>query len=137
MKEIHVVAGVIHSADREHILIARRPEHLHQGGLWEFPGGKVQAGEQRRKALERELAEELAIEVVAAEPFLEVCHQYPEVAVLLDTWQVSAFSGTAVGNEGQEVRWVAIDELGRFAFPAANQPILDALAQQARAARGE
>ena len=136
MKEVHVVAGVIRSPDRERILIARRPDHLHQGGLWEFPGGKVQDGEQPCSALARELAEELAIEVMVAEPFLEVRHQYPDKAVLLDIWQILAFSGTPVGNEGQRVLWVAIEELGHFDFPAANQPILEALAQQAREARG-
>ena len=127
MTPIHVVAAIIHHPGRERILLARRPDHLHQGGLWEFPGGKVDAGEGARQALDRELAEELAIQVVRAEPFLEVRHQYPDKAVLLDVWQVWEFAGTPVGNEGQAIRWAELAALPAYSFPAANQPILDAL----------
>jgi 8-oxo-dGTP diphosphatase len=127
MTHIHVVAAIIHHPDRQRILLARRPDHLHQGGLWEFPGGKVDAGEAARQALDRELAEELAIQVLRAEPFLEVRHQYPDKAVFLDVWQVWEFAGSPVGNEGQAIRWAELAALPEYSFPAANQPILDAL----------
>jgi len=127
MKHIHVVAAIIQHPDRERILLARRPDHLHQGGLWEFPGGKVDAGEAAFAALRRELEEELGIGVTRAEPFLEVHHEYPDKAVFLDIWQVGEFTGTPTGNEGQLVRWVALGDLGGYDFPAANRPILDAL----------
>lgn len=127
MTHIHVVAAIIHHPDRERILLARRPDHLHQGGLWEFPGGKVEAGEPPHLALQRELAEELAIQVLRAEPFLAVRHQYPDKSVLLDIWQVREFAGTPVGNEGQAILWARRAELPGYRFPAANQPIVEAL----------
>lgn len=126
MSRIHVVAAVILASDQR-ILIARRPDHLHQGGLWEFPGGKVERGETVAAALHRELLEELAIQVKSAAPFLEVQHDYSDKAVLLDVWWVKAFSGQPQGNEGQRLQWVTVAELTNYAFPAANQPIIDAL----------
>jgi 8-oxo-dGTP diphosphatase len=126
MAIIHVVAAVIVAADKK-ILLAKRPAHVHQGGLWEFPGGKVEEGENAEQALARELEEELAICVTGAAPLLKVRHDYPEKTVLLDVWKVSSFSGCAKGNEGQPIVWVAIDQLGKYPFPEANQPIVEAL----------
>lgn len=123
---IHVAAAVI-LADDQRILIARRPDHLHQGGLWEFPGGKVERGETVADALHRELREELAIRVQSAAPFLKVQHDYADKAILLDVWWVRAFSGQPQGNEGQLLQWATVTELADYPFPAANQPIIDAL----------
>ena len=124
MKEIHVVAGIIYSPDKAQILIAKRPDHLHQGGLCEFPGGKVDAGESAADALARELVEELNIQVVEAEPFHQLSHRYPDKAVYLDFWVVHRFSGEPHGLEGQEIAWVPLGNLMEFAFPQANVPIL-------------
>jgi 8-oxo-dGTP diphosphatase len=123
---IHVAAGVIVAAGGQ-ILIARRPESAHQGGLWEFPGGKVEAGESVEAALARELQEELAIVVTACAPLLEVHHNYPDKSVLLDVWLVTAFTGEPHGNEGQPVRWVDVAALNNYTFPAANAPIVAAV----------
>ncbi|WP_193161314.1 8-oxo-dGTP diphosphatase MutT [Microbulbifer hainanensis] len=125
-KIVHVAVGVIRREDGK-ILIARRPEHLHMGGRWEFPGGKVEAGETVQQALARELREEIAIEVTQLQPLIEIRHAYPEKTVLLDTWWVTAFSGEARGVEGQQTRWVTAEELEQFQFPDANQPIVDAI----------
>jgi len=125
MKRIHVAAAVIRSADGR-ILIARRPLDKHQGGLWEFPGGKVEAGESVQAALARELLEELGIEVTRAQPLIQVRHDYPDKQVLLDVWQVLAFQGEAHGAEGQPLAWVTASELDGFEFPAANRPIVSA-----------
>ena len=125
-----MVAAVIVHADRQSIFISRRADHLHQGGLWEFPGGKVEAGESAESALARELFEELDIAVQAARPFMQVEHDYSDKQVLLDIWQVDSFTGTARGKEGQQCRWVGLQELHNdqlFEFPAANQPILQRL----------
>lgn len=125
-----MVAAVIVHADRQSIFISRRADHLHQGGLWEFPGGKVEAGESAEFALARELFEELDIAVQAARPFMQVEHDYSDKQVLLDIWQVDSFTGTARGKEGQQCRWVGLQELHNdqlFEFPAANQPILQRL----------
>jgi len=126
MVPVHVAAAVIVGVDGD-ILIARRPDHVHKGGLWEFPGGKVEEGESVQVALARELEEELAINVLGAEPLLNVHHAYPDKAVLLDVWRVTKFSGEPRGNEGQLITWVTVDQLGDYLFPEANQPIIDAL----------
>lgn len=120
-----VVAAVI-VGDDGRILISRRHDHLHQGGLWEFPGGKQEPGETPLEALRRELHEELGIELLAARPLIRVHHDYGDRAVLLDVWRVEAFTGVAHGREGQPLAWVAPDDLPGYAFPAANQPILRA-----------
>lgn len=125
-KQIHVAVGVIQNACGE-IFIAQRAADAHQGGLWEFPGGKLEPGETTSQALTRELREELAIDVEACEPLIQIRHQYPDKAVLLDVYRVTAFSGEPRGNEGQPVRWVSPGHLGHYAFPAANRPIIKAL----------
>ena len=125
MSRLHVVAAVIRDPQGQ-IIIAQRPAHKHQGGLWEFPGGKVEVGEAPAVALARELAEELGIQVTAARPLLQVRHDYPDQAVLLDVWQVDAFSGDAHGAEGQPLAWVAPRDLVNYDFPAANRPIVQA-----------
>ena len=124
---IHVAVAVIRNA-RNDILISRRHADSHQGGLWEFPGGKLKRGESLQQALERELREELGIEIGAIRPLLEIEHDYGDRRVLLDVWLVREFSGEARGLEGQPLNWVAPAELANYAFPAANRPILEAIA---------
>ena len=124
-KLIHVAAAVIRDR-RGHILIARRPDDKHQGGLWEFPGGKVEPGEPVADALARELHEELGIRVTSARPLILIPHHYPDKSVLLDVWEVDGFEGEAHGAEGQPVCWVAPEALDDYAFPAANTPIVAA-----------
>lgn len=125
MKRVHVAAGVIRRSDG-HVLIAKRPLDKHQGGLWEFPGGKVEAGETAEAALARELAEELGIAVSASRPLIQIRHDYPDKQVLLDVWEVLAFSGEPHGAEGQPLAWVDPEGLPDYSFPAANQPIVAA-----------
>ena len=127
-RRITVAAGVIVN-DRRQILLAKRPQHVHQGGLWEFPGGKVEASETVDAALSRELFEELAIEVTSAIPMLKVSHDYPDKSVFLDVWLVDSFRGIPHGNEGQEVRWVDVEQIDSFSFPEANVVIVDAVKQ--------
>lgn len=124
-KLIHVAAAVILDS-RGHILLAQRPADKHQGGLWEFPGGKVEPGEPVVDALHRELDEELGIQLTQAEPLIRIPHHYPDKSVLLDVYTVSAFNGEPWGREGQPVRWVAPVELADYEFPAANKPIVTA-----------
>lgn len=126
MKRIHVAAAAIFDVDGR-VLLARRADHVHQGGLWEFPGGKLEPGEAPRQALERELQEELGIKVGSARQLIRVRHDYPDKSVLLDVWCVAGFTGVPAGCEGQPLEWVSPDDLGEFAFPAANIPIIRAL----------
>jgi 8-oxo-dGTP diphosphatase len=122
----HVVAGVITNT-RGQILLALRPKHVHQGGLWEFPGGKCEPGESAEKALARELQEELDLIVQQARPLIRVTYNYSEKAVLLDVWQVERWRGHIWGREGQIVSWNSLNELKSKQFPLANYPILTAI----------
>lgn len=125
MKRVHVVVALIISEGK--ILIALRPDHLHQGGLWEFPGGKVDEGEMPDAALTREIKEELSLLVLKSEPLFHIRHDYADKSVLLDIWRVTEFTGQAAGSEGQQIAWVALKDLEQFKFPAANREILDYL----------
>lgn len=125
MSRVHVAAAVIRRADG-HVLIARRADTQHQGGLWEFPGGKVEAGEGVEAALARELREELGIEVQRSRALISVSHDYPDKQVLLEVREVRDFSGEPHGAEGQPLAWVAPRDLPQYAFPEANRPIVAA-----------
>ncbi|MGB0733305.1 MAG: Nudix family hydrolase [Pontibacterium sp.] len=125
-KIVHVAAAAI-IGENGKLFLAKRPSDKHQGGLWEFPGGKVEPGEPVLDALSRELYEELGINVVHAEPLIKVPYHYPDKSVLLDIFKVTAFTGQAWGKEGQETKWVKIAELDNYTFPAANVPIVDAI----------
>lgn len=119
---LRVAVGVLRDADGR-VLLTRRAETAHQGGLWEFPGGKVEAGESVRDALARELAEELGISVTAATPLIRVPYDYGDRVVLLETWSVDTFHGQPAAREGQPLQWVAPADLAGVRMPAANRPI--------------
>ena len=99
---IHVAVGVVQNAHVE-ILITQRPEHLHQGRLWAFPGGKVEQGEDVLHALQREFKEEVGITIESTELLIQIPFHYPDKSVLLDVFRVTAFSGVASGLEGQAI----------------------------------
>ncbi|MBI2802594.1 MAG: Nudix family hydrolase [Gammaproteobacteria bacterium] len=109
------------------VLVSRRPHHVEQGGLWEFPGGKLLAGETPLVGLTRELEEELGITLKSAIPLIKIRHSYVERTVLLDVWEVWAWNGKPYGREAQEVTWLRDDVLRELDFPAANAPIITAL----------
>jgi 8-oxo-dGTP diphosphatase len=123
---VHVAVGVILSPENK-ILIALRHPNSHQGGLWEFPGGKVEVGESVERALARELDEELGIELGEVRPLMTIKHDYPDKSVCLDVWWVERFSGEPEGREGQLIRWVSIADLMNYAFPPANAAIVEAI----------
>lgn len=126
MARVHVAVGVVLNSEGR-VLISKRHSDSHQGGLWEFPGGKVETGESVYAALQRELLEELDIHIGEAREMLQIQHDYADKQVLLDVWRVSAFTGIARGREGQPLRWIAAGELADYAFPAANGPIVAAI----------
>ena len=122
-KTVPVAVAVLVN-ERGEVLLTRRHPERHQGGLWEFPGGKCEAGEDVAAALRRELREELDVDVEAHEALLSVTHDYPEQRVRLHVHLVTAYRGAARPREGQPLRWVAASELERYTFPAANAPIV-------------
>jgi len=107
---IHVVVGILIDEEGK-FLVGLRPDDKPYAGYWEFPGGKVEANESPRVALERELQEELAIEVVKAESWFQHTHQYPDKKVWLDVWKITEFRGQPHGMEGQRLAWVTVQEL--------------------------
>ncbi|MBU2953985.1 Nudix family hydrolase [Marinobacter sp. F3R08] len=127
VKEIHVAVAVVVRDGR--VLIARRPDHAHQGGLLEFPGGKVEPGESVQSALVREIAEETSLRVPEAslESVIGIRHDYGDKRVFLDVWETRAAEGEARGCEGQPVQWCRPDQLRDEDFPVANRPIIRAL----------
>lgn len=125
---IHVVAGLIEGPGPQYLL-AQRGAHQHLAGCWEFPGGKIEAGESQLDALRRELQEELAISLTEAEPFLSLNYDYPEKTVALHFFRVTQFEGEARGCEGQMLRWVPLAELPGLDLPPANIPVLERLEQ--------
>ncbi|GFD66996.1 8-oxo-dGTP diphosphatase MutT [Alteromonas sp. KUL106] len=125
MKVVHVAVGVIARSDE--IFITLRPDNVHQGGKWEFPGGKVEEGETVLQALKRELAEEVGISVNHSEPVIVITHDYGDKQVKLDVHRVNDFIGEPHGKEGQASRWVNVKALDPADFPEANVPIIRAL----------
>lgn len=121
----HVVAAVLEDI-HERILITKRPEHVHQGGLWEFPGGKLDPGESPDEALARELREELGVIPRAYRPLIRIAHDYADKQVLLDVYRVLNYAGKPQGREGQPLAWVSRDNLVDYAMPAADRPIVAA-----------
>jgi len=121
-----VAVGIIENAQHR-ILVARRPEHKHQGGKWEFPGGKIHVGEAVHDALARELHEELGITLRGACPMQRVRHDYADRSVLLDVWRVTDYTGELRGREGQPLRWLMPQELVSLDLPDADLPIVRAL----------
>jgi 8-oxo-dGTP diphosphatase len=109
------------------VLIAKRPKGWHQGGLWEFPGGKIEPGEDGRAGLRRELREELGIEITIARPLIQIRHRYADRAVLLDCWRVSHWEGEVHGREGQRIAWARPEALDERRFLPADKAILTAL----------
>lgn len=121
---IQGAVGVIRNSDNR-FLIAERPVHKPMGGMWEFPGGKVEPGEEVGDALVRELQEELGIKILNYTSLIQVHHDYPDYSVVLHVYLIEQFEGEAEGMEGQQVRWVFPEELCQYKFPEASPPILE------------
>ena len=122
---LQVAVGVLKNTAGK-ILISLRKSGVHQGGLWEFPGGKLDVNESAEQALVREFKEELDITINSASPLIAIKHKYADLAVQLHVFLVTEYSGEAKGCEGQFFKWVTPTELNKHTFPAANQPIIKA-----------
>lgn len=123
---LKVVVGILFNQHHE-VLISKRHQDVHLGGMWEFPGGKYEPGETGFQALQRELNEELGVTIEEAEPLIQVQHQYPERHVLLDVWMVKRYWNKPFGRENQALQWVKPDQLHHYQLPAADAPIIKAI----------
>jgi len=123
---LRVVAAAIFD-DTGRVLIAQRPEGKHMAGWWEFPGGKVADGESDAAALERELREELGVETRVLREITTMSHEYPDRIVDLVLWQASIASGEPRGLDGQQLKWVDCQSLGKERLLPADLPLIPAL----------
>jgi len=130
--QIDVVGAVIENESGE-VLCARRAPGSARGGLWEFPGGKIEPGERPEEALRREIREELGCDIVVGEPVAEATHRYPEVVVRLLTFRARLVRGRPVSREHAELRWVPVAALGRLDWAPADLPTVARLQAEAGA----
>ena len=126
MQRFHVAAGILRNASGQ-VLIAERNETGPFSNFWEFPGGKIHAGETALVALKRELLEEIGIEATAIEPFMNLTHEYPDRTVDLEFFSVTQWRGEPAGLEGQSLRWIDIPDLNSDELLPADAPIVKLL----------
>lgn len=122
---IHVTAGLI--CNDKKYLITKRPDGSHLEGFWEFPGGKQEAGESLRTCMEREVMEELGMEVKAEKLLLTVQHEYDTKLVDLHFFECECVKGSPKPFDGQEIRWVSPSDLKKYNFPPPDKKIVELL----------
>jgi len=120
---LQVAVGVLIKDGR--VLVSKRTAGSHLADFWEFPGGKIEPGEDLEDALNREFYEELNIRISGVSPLMEISYSYPEKDVFLRVCQINNYSGDLRGVEGQEIRWCSAGQLEKIQFPPANKLILD------------
>jgi 8-oxo-dGTP diphosphatase len=128
---MHVMAGVMIDVEGR-VLLAQRPAGKHLAGMWEFPGGKLEPGEEPLAALARELDEELGVTLQRAEPLIRVPCHYIDRELLLDTWRVDQWEGTPQSREGQALQWLSPDQVDPAILTLADRAILQAIRLPAR-----
>lgn len=126
-----IAVGVIRD-EMGRVLIQQRPEDAMLGGLWEFPGGKVEPDEAPEAACRREIAEELGVMVEVGAPLARIGHAYSHFRITLYAFRCRLVSGEPVHHRGRPVRWAAVEELGAYAFPRANRRLIEALEAEGR-----
>ncbi|MGF1675705.1 MAG: 8-oxo-dGTP diphosphatase MutT [Rivularia sp. (in: cyanobacteria)] len=129
----HKIIGVaVIWNDKQQILIDRRRQQGTMGGLWEFPGGKLEPGETIEECIKREIAEELAIEIKVGEHLITIDHTYIDLRVTLTVHECHHIKGIPQPLECDEIRWVNLEQLEEFNFPAANVQIIAALQRKVK-----
>ncbi len=129
IRNLTVVAAVIRDGDGR-VLLTRRPRDRHMGGLWEFPGGKVDDGEAPSDALTRELREELGVAAGVERPITFAVHEEWGLRILLLFYAVQILDGEPKGKEGQAVAWVPVTELASYPTPPADAELVRSLSAQ-------
>jgi 8-oxo-dGTP diphosphatase len=120
---VTVVAAVIRD-DQGRVLLTRRPDDRHMGGLWEFPGGKIDAGEAPDTALRRELREELGLMIDVGRPITFAVHEEPELRILLLFYESDIVQGEPQGREGQAIAWIPVSDLQSYPTPPADTELI-------------
>lgn len=126
IKQLNISVGIIRNAQRE-IFITQRDASSHMAGFWEFPGGKIEAGETPEQALIRELQEEVGIEAKSPALLKTLEHRFSDRVITLHFFLVEDWLGEPYGKEGQPKRWVAQSQLDEAEFPPANEMVVKAL----------
>lgn len=126
VKQVEVVGAVIQNEAGE-VLCAQRSPRMSQGGLWEFPGGKIEPGESPAESLRREIREELGCEIAVGERVADVTHPYPELTVRLITYRARLTGGSPTPKEHAELRWLPAAELGSLNWAPADLPTVQRL----------
>ena len=128
LKLVLVAACALIDADGR-VLLAQRPEGKTMAGMWEFPGGKVEAGERPEETLIRELKEELDIDVKEAclAPFAFASHSYEDFHLLMPLYLCRRWDGVVAPREGQQLNWVRPREMGKYSMPPADMPLVSQL----------
>ena len=125
---IHKKIGVaVIVNEQQEILIDKRLPTGVMANMWEFPGGKIEAGETPQICIQREIKEELGVDVKIDRHLIDITHPYPEFTVTLSVYLCQIISGNPQPLECAEVRWVKVAQLGDFEFPEANQDIISAI----------
>ena len=128
-RQTHVAAGILlDSAGR--VLVTERTGDHSFAGLWEFPGGKIEDGEESVSALSRELGEELGIEIVDQSLFMQIEHEYPDRSVSIDFYLIRHWRNTPEGRDGQALMWILPEELAEDLLLPADAPVIKALRQR-------
>ena len=129
-KRLVVAAGLVRRPSDDLILMTRRPSGKHLAHFWEFPGGKVEAGEAPEMTVRRELREELNIDVDVRDVFAVGHHVYPSREVILIVYEVVLVGGVPVGMESQEFEWMSAQRILGLELPPADKPVIDRLARE-------
>ncbi len=137
MRTLMVVSAAALVRSDGRLLLAQRPEGKTMAGLWEFPGGKVEAGESPQGALSRELMEELGVNVAEADmsPFAFASHAYERFHLLMPVFLIRSWEGEIVAQEGQQLAWVSAGEIKSYPAPAADLPLFEHFIDWSKAAR--
>ena len=125
MERREVVAALIRKGDR--FMICQRPEGKARAGLWEFVGGKAEAGETLEEALIRECREEIGVTVRVGAPYTEVTYDYPDIPVHLTLFEAEIEEGVPTPMEHNAIAWITPNEVGDYPFVPADKPILEKL----------
>lgn len=124
-KEIRVAIGAL--CEGINVLLTRRSQSSHQGGLWEFPGGKIEPDETPEQALRREFDEELGIAIGEIQPLIRLSHNYTDRKVVLLLYRIRGYQGTPVSRDRLPMEWAGINDLQNRTMPEANRPLINAL----------